>query len=121
MEVWRARYLHTSTPPYLHKERILDSSNDKYYKLRHSTAHLMAQAVGDLFPGVKYAIGPPIEDGFYYDFDSPEPIKEEDLPRIEERMKFYASKDLKLERKEMDRLQSVEFCKKLDQPYKVQL
>src|SRR5258706_2079138 len=99
----------------------MDSSNDKYYKLRHSTAHLMAQAVGDLFPGVKYAMGPPIEDGFYYDFDSPEPIKEEDLPRIEERMKFYASKDLKLERKEMDRLQSVEFCKKLDQPYKVQL
>src|SRR5947209_6817721 len=51
--------------------------------LRHSTAHLLAEAVRRLYPGVKVAIGPPIENGFYYDFDFPEPIHEEDLERIE--------------------------------------
>jgi threonyl-tRNA synthetase len=52
--------------------------------LRHSSAHLLAEAVRRLYPGVKIAIGPPIEGGFYYDFDFPEPVGEEDLPRIEE-------------------------------------
>src|SRR5229473_8044691 len=51
--------------------------------LRHSSAHLLAEAVRRLYPGVKIAIGPPIENGFYYDFDFPQPIHEEDLPRIE--------------------------------------
>src|SRR5213075_612515 len=51
--------------------------------LRHSTAHLLAEAVRRLYPGVKIAIGPPIENGFYYDFEFPEPIREEDLERIE--------------------------------------
>ena len=51
--------------------------------LRHSTAHLLAEAVRRLYPGVKVAIGPPIENGFYYDFEFPEPIREEDLERIE--------------------------------------
>jgi len=50
--------------------------------LRHSSAHLLAEAVMQLYPGVKLAIGPPIENGFYYDFDFPEPIREEDLERI---------------------------------------
>ncbi len=52
-------------------------SSDKYYKLRHTATHVMAEAVGELFPGVKYAIGPPIDDGFYYDFELPRPISEE--------------------------------------------
>src|SRR3954454_4485808 len=51
--------------------------------LRHSSAHLLAEAVRRLYPGVKVAIGPPIENGFYYDFDFPEPIHEDDLARIE--------------------------------------
>src|SRR6476646_10395705 len=51
--------------------------------LRHSTAHVLAQAVCDLYPGAKYAIGPAIDDGFYYDFDLPSPLTPEDLPRIE--------------------------------------
>src|SRR5947208_11243268 len=51
--------------------------------LRHSSAHLLAEAVRRLYPGVKIAIGPPIENGFYYDFDFPEPIREEDLAAIE--------------------------------------
>src|SRR3954452_19123614 len=54
--------------------------------LRHSTAHLLAEAVRRLYPGVKIAIAPPIENGFYYDFDFPEPISESDLERIEQEM-----------------------------------
>ena len=55
--------------------------------LRHSTTHGMAQAGQELFPGTKITIGPPIEDGFYYDFDSPHPFTPDDLPKIEARMK----------------------------------
>ncbi len=57
------------------------------YRLRHSAAHLMAQAVTELFPGAKLTIGPPIESGFYYDIDLPAPIKEDALPKIEQRMR----------------------------------
>jgi threonyl-tRNA synthetase len=100
---------------------VKEAVHDDLYNLRHSTAHLMAQAVGELFPGVKYAIGPPIEDGFYYDFDLPEPIKEEDLPRIEEKMREIAKRDLKIVREEMPREQARAFEVEQDQPYKVEL
>lgn len=99
----------------------MNPNEDPYYNLRHSTAHLMAQAVGELYPGVKYAIGPPIEDGFYYDFELPEPIKEEDLPRIEEKMHEIAGRDLAIVRKEMERPDAVRFCDEMSQPYKVEL
>src|SRR5881398_4017248 len=56
---------------------------DALYVLRHSAAHLLAEAVRRLYPGTKIAIGPPIENGFYYDFDFPEPISDADLERIE--------------------------------------
>lgn len=65
-------------------ERYQDS---KLYRIRHSAAHVMAQAVLEKFPGAKIAIGPPIEDGFYYDFDLPRPLTEEDLVEIEARMR----------------------------------
>lgn len=61
------------------------------YKLRHSAAHLMAQAVSELFPGAKLAIGPPIDNGFYYDIDFVEPLREEDLPKIEKKMRELAN------------------------------
>ncbi|MGC8669124.1 MAG: threonine--tRNA ligase [Chthonomonadales bacterium] len=98
-----------------------NASKDPYYSLRHSTAHLMAQAVGELFPGVKYAIGPPIEDGFYYDFDLPAPIHDEDLPRIEQKMQEIAQRDLPIERRELPRDEAIALYQKLDQPYKVEL
>src|SRR5690349_19274940 len=60
---------------------------DALYVLRHSTAHLLAEAVRRLYPGVKVAIGPPIENGFYYDFEFPEPIREDALERIEEEIR----------------------------------
>jgi threonyl-tRNA synthetase len=96
-------------------------SEDRYYDLRHSTAHLMAQAVGELYPGVQYAIGPPIEDGFYYDFDLPAPIGEDDLPRVEEKMREIAARDLAIVRKEMPREEALAFCAGTHQPYKVEL
>ena len=59
----------------------------KLYRIRHSAAHIMAEAVLEAFPGGKVTIGPPIEDGFYYDFDLPRPVTPEDLTSIEKRMR----------------------------------
>ncbi|MBA4391237.1 MAG: threonine--tRNA ligase [Syntrophus sp. (in: bacteria)] len=89
--------------------------------LRHSTSHLMAQAVKDLFPGVKVAIGPSIETGFYYDFDYDPGFTEEDLTKIEQRMKEIAQADIPIERKMMKRDEAIEFFTRMDEPYKVDL
>ena len=72
-------------------------NEDKIFKLRHSTAHVMAEAVQSLFPDVKFGIGPAIENGFYYDFDLPEALKEEDLEAIEARMREIIASDLPFE------------------------
>lgn len=86
--------------------------------LRHSTAHVLAQAVTDLFPGASYAIGPPIADGFYYDFDLPGGVhfSEDDLSRIEERMRKIISADQPFVREEVDAAAGLELF--ADQPYK---
>jgi threonyl-tRNA synthetase len=84
--------------------------------LRHSTAHVLAQAVTDLYPGAKYAIGPPIEDGFYYDFDVPEPFTPEDLERIEARMREIVAEGQPFRRQELSRAEGLELF--ADQPYK---
>ncbi len=73
------------------------------YRLRHSAAHLMAQAVQELYPGVKLAIGPPIENGFYYDIDFPKPLREEELEAIEKKMKELSKLDQRIERLEVSR------------------
>ncbi len=87
--------------------------------LRHSTAHLMAQAVTDLFPGAKWAIGPPIEDGFYYDFDVASPFTPEDLERIEARMVELARERQRYVREEVaEEAAREEFA---DQPYKIEI
>ena len=84
--------------------------------LRHSTAHVMAQAVCDLWPGAKYAIGPPIEDGFYYDFDLPQQLTPEDLPRIEARMREIVQAEQPFKREEVSREEAL--SRFADQPYK---
>ena len=61
--------------------------------LRHSTSHILAQAVKSLYPGVKLGIGPSIENGFYYDFDFKEPLRQDDLSRVEEKMKEIIKKE----------------------------
>jgi len=73
------------------------------YRLRHSAAHLMAQAVVELFPGAKLSIGPPIENGFYYDIDFPKPIGEGDLEQIENRMRQLSKLEQRIERTEVSR------------------
>ncbi len=86
---------------------MAEKYEDSYlYRLRHSAAHLMAQAVTELFPGAKLSIGPPIENGFYYDIDFPTPLKEEDLETIEKRMKELAKLDQRIERTEVTREQA---------------
>ena len=82
------------------KEKYEDSY---LYRLRHSAAHLLAQAVTELYPGAKLSIGPPIENGFYYDIDFPSPLKEDDLPAIEAKMKELHKLDQRIERLEVSR------------------
>jgi threonyl-tRNA synthetase len=81
---------------------------DGLHILRHSTAHVMAQAVLGLFPGSTFAIGPPIEDGFYYDFEVPDPLTPEDLERIESRMRDIVAEDQPFERVAMSRAEALE-------------
>jgi threonyl-tRNA synthetase len=89
--------------------------------LRHSSAHLLAEAVRRLYPGVKVAIGPPIENGFYYDFEFPEPIGEEDLPRIEAEITRELSEGREWRREEVSEEEARRRFEEEDEPYKVEL
>ncbi len=89
--------------------------------LRHSSAHLLAEAVRRLYPGVKIAIGPPIENGFYYDFDFPEPIREEDLERVEEEIRRELKEGRTWTREEISREEARRRFEAEDEPYKVEL
>ena len=89
--------------------------------LRHSTSHVMAQAVRRLFPGVKLAIGPAIKDGFYYDFEFRDQVSPEDFARIEEEMRRIIEENQTFERFIMTREQALEFFEKRSESYKVEL
>ena len=95
------------------------SDRDDLEVLRHSTAHVMAQAVCDLWPGAKYAIGPPIEDGFYYDFELPEQLTPDDLPRIEARMREIVQAEQPFNHEEVPRQEALQ--RFADQPYKLEI
>jgi threonyl-tRNA synthetase len=99
-----------------HKERYEDS---ELYRIRHSAAHVMAEAVLELFPQAKYTIGPPIENGFYYDFDLPRPLTPEDLEKIEKRMRQIIAGHYKF----IKRVVSAQEARQIfnDQPYKLEL
>ncbi len=88
---------------------------------RHTTSHIMAQAIKRLWPDVKLAIGPSIDDGFYYDVDSERPITEEDFPKIEEEMKKIVKEDIPLERFELPRAEAIKLMEDAKEPYKVEL
>jgi threonyl-tRNA synthetase len=92
---------------------------DALYVLRHSSAHLLAEAVRRLYPGVKVAIGPPIVNGFYYDFEFPEPIREEDLERIEKEIGRELEEGREWQREEVTADEAK--AKFRDEPYKVEL
>jgi threonyl-tRNA synthetase len=89
--------------------------------LRHSSAHLLAEAVRRLYPGVKIAVGPPIENGFYYDFEFPEPIREEDLPRIEEEIQRELEEGREWRREEISADEARARFEAEGEPYKVEL
>ena len=90
-------------------------------KLRHSASHIMADAVKELYPGVKLGIGPSIEDGFYYDFDSEEPFVPEDLAKIEEKMHKIVSKDEKFSQQMMKKGEALKLFEKMGEKYKAEL
>ncbi|MBQ9044972.1 MAG: threonine--tRNA ligase [Oscillospiraceae bacterium] len=88
---------------------------------RHTTSHILAQAMKRLYPEVKLAIGPAIEDGFYYDFDAPEPFSPEVLEKLEAEMRKICKEKLKLERFELPREEAIKFMEEREEPYKVEL
>jgi len=87
----------------------------------HTTSHIMAQAIKRLYPEIKLAIGPSIDNGFYYDFDTEKPFSEEDLIKIEDEMKKIIKEDLPLERFELPRKEAIKFMEEKGEPYKVEL
>src|ERR687893_451863 len=98
---------------------VAKDSPEGLYVLRHSTAHAMAQAILELYPGSKLTIGPPIEDGFYYDIEVAGRITDEDLPRIEERMREISARDLPIEREEVSKAEAEVLYE--DNPYKLEI
>src|SRR3954463_2487629 len=94
---------------------------DALYVLRHSTAHLLAEAVRRLYPGVKIAIGPPIENGFYYDFEFPEPVSESDLEAIEAEMLLELQEGREWSREDISRDEAKARFEAEGEPYKVEL
>src|SRR6476660_7123123 len=100
-------------------EGVAIDSRDGHDILRHSTAHVMAQAVQDLFPDAKLGIGPPITDGFYYDFDVAKPFVPEDLDKIETRMRKIIKEGQRFERRVTTDADALDELK--DEPYKIEL
>jgi threonyl-tRNA synthetase len=94
-------------------------SSDPLYVLRHSTAHVLAAAVTELFPGTKYAGGPPVENGFYYDFELPRPLSEDDLEPIERKMAEIIARGDRFEQELLPHAEAVRRFTELDQPYKL--
>jgi threonyl-tRNA synthetase len=98
-----------------------ESTEDPLHVLRHSTAHLLAAAVTELYPDARYGIGPPVEDGFYYDFSFSKPITEADLAPIESRMRRIAQEDRPFVNDTMTREQALAEFRKRGQDYKIEL
>ncbi|HZV51280.1 MAG TPA: threonine--tRNA ligase [Candidatus Dormibacteraeota bacterium] len=94
-------------------------SDDPLFILRHSAAHLLAAAVTELYPGTRYAGGPPVENGFYYDFDLPRPVGEDDLPAIEARMAEIVRRGDPFEQVLLPHAEARRRFQELDQPYKL--
>lgn len=98
---------------------MTDYHDSMLYRIRHSAAHIMAQAVMEQFEGAKFAIGPAIEDGFYYDFDLPRPVTQEDLEKIEQRMREIIKGDYSFQRRVLSADEARQIFR--DQPYKLEL
>ncbi len=100
---------------------ITTKSEEALDIIRHDAAHVMAQAVQELFPGTQVTIGPAIEDGFYYDFSRSEPFSPDDLGKIEDRMREIVGRDLPIEREVWERDQAISVFSELGEDYKVEI
>jgi threonyl-tRNA synthetase len=96
-----------------------DPTNDPLDRLRHSAAHVLAAAVTEMIPGARYAGGPPVENGFYYDFDLPRPLGEEDLPKVEQKMREIVNRKVPFEHVKLPHAEALHRFQELDQPYKL--
>ncbi len=105
----------------LYSDGRVEECEDELPVIRHTTSHIMAQAVQRLFPGTKLAIGPSIDDGFYYDFDKDGGFKPEDLEKIEAEMKKIIKENLKIETFTLPREEAIKFLEERGEPYKVEL
>ena len=104
------------------EEKLYTFENEEYRKTYwHTCSHVLAQAMKRLHPEVKLAIGPSIDNGFYYDFDTPAPFSPEDLAALEGEMRKICKEKLKLERFELPREEAIKFMEELEEPYKVEL
>jgi len=101
-------------------EKKIEAKED-LLALRHTASHILAQAVKRLYPNVKLGIGPPTDEGFYYDFYVEEPFTPEDLERIEEEMKKIVEEDYKLEKFSLNKEEAIKFLEDLDEPFKIEL
>ena len=95
-------------------------TNSNLYKIRHSLAHILAQAVLEIRPNAKLGFGPPIDSGFYYDFDLDEPLSAEDLPKLEKRMRHIIKTGQVFEREELDQTEIIKRLSKDNQSYKIE-
>ncbi|WP_234119132.1 threonine--tRNA ligase [Clostridium hydrogenum] len=102
-------------------EVLTFEDEDGRWTLRHTGSHILAQAVKRLYPEVKLAIGPAIDDGFYYDFDADFSITEDMFPKIEKEMNKIIKQNIKLERFELPRAEAIKFMEEKNEPYKVEL
>ena len=100
-------------------DRKPDHGDEKLYALRHSAAHVMAGAVLELFPDAKFGFGPPVQDGFYYDFELPRPLTPDDLAKIEAKMRDVVKQDNPFEHREMGVPEALKFFGDRGQDYKV--
>jgi len=100
-------------------EILTPKSPEALHVLRHSTAHAVAQAVQELYPGTKIGQGPVIENGFYYDFDRAEPFSEDDLATIERRVREIVARNLPIDRGDLPKTQAIAFFEKEREPYKI--
>jgi threonyl-tRNA synthetase len=103
------------------KEKMDFEDQQVKLKYRHTSSHVMAQAIKHLWPEVKLAIGPAIDNGFYYDLDLDYRLSEEDFPKIQKEMKKIINAAYPLERFELPREKAIEFMEKEEEPYKVEL
>ena len=94
-------------------------AEERLFRQRHSAAHVLAEAILEMFPEAKYAIGPPVDNGFYYDFELPRPLTPDDFPALEARMRLTVERDLPIRGEQIPKAQAREIFK--DQPYKLEL